>query len=57
MIVYHYTDKTNLDSIMQSGLKATSRYESFSELRKNVVFVGYLHPTTKYFPMIRSALK
>lgn len=49
MIVYHYTDKTNLDSIMQSGLKATSRYESFSELRKNVVFCWISPSDNKIF--------
>ena len=38
MIVYHYTDKANFDSIMRSGLMATSRYETFTELRNNVVF-------------------
>ncbi len=38
MKVYHYTHKSNLDSIMNSGLKTTSRYESFTELRKDVVF-------------------
>ena len=35
MKVYHYTDKVNLDSILHSGLKTTSKYESFTELRKN----------------------
>ncbi len=49
MIVYHYTDKANLDSIMQSGLKATSRYESFTELRKNVVFCWLLPSDNKIF--------
>ncbi len=44
MTVYHYTEKSNLDSIMKNGLSTTSRYESFTELRKNVVFC-WLSPT------------
>ena len=38
MKVYHYTDKANLDSIMTQGLITTSSYESFTHLRKDVVF-------------------
>ena len=38
MNVYHYTDKANLDSIMTQGLITTSSYESFTHLRKGVVF-------------------
>ena len=38
MTLYHYTNKANLDQILTNGLKASSRYESFSELRKDVVF-------------------
>ena len=49
MIVYHYTDKSNLDNIMKCGLKATSRYESFTELRKNVVFCWLSPSDNKIF--------
>ena len=49
MKVYHYTDKANLDSIMNSGLKTTSRYESFTELRKNVVFCWLSPSDNKIF--------
>ncbi|MBQ8163118.1 MAG: hypothetical protein IJZ93_01955 [Clostridia bacterium] len=49
MIVYHYTDKSNLDNIMKNGLKATSRYESFTELRKNVVFCWLSPSDNKIF--------
>ncbi len=36
--LYHYTNKSNLDSILDEGLKASSRYERFTYLRKEVVF-------------------
>ena len=49
MKVYHYTDKANLDSIMHSGLKTTSRYESFTELRKDVVFCWLSPSDNKLF--------
>ena len=49
MKVYHYTDKANLDSIMHSGLKTTSRYESFAELRKDVVFCWLSPSDNKIF--------
>lgn len=49
MKVYHYTDKANLDSIMHSGLKTTSRYESFTELRKDVVFCWLSPSDNKIF--------
>ena len=38
MKLYHYTNKVNLDKILAEGLKASSRYESFTDLRKEVVF-------------------
>lgn len=38
MKLYHYTNKSNLDGILNEGLKANSRYEAFSDLRKDVVF-------------------
>lgn len=49
MKVYHYTGKANLDSIMHSGLKTTSRYESFTELRKDVVFCWLSPSDNKIF--------
>ena len=49
MKVYHYTDKVNLDSIMHSGLKTTSKYESFTELRKDVVFCWLSPSDNKIF--------
>ena len=49
MIVYHYTDKSNLDNIKKNGLKSTSRYESFTELRKNVVFCWLSPSDNKIF--------
>ncbi len=36
--LYHYTDKKNLKKILREGLKATSRYEAFTELRRNVIY-------------------
>ena len=38
MKLYHYTNRVNLDKILTEGLKASSKYESFTELRKDVVF-------------------
>ncbi|MBQ3549723.1 MAG: hypothetical protein IJA41_01990 [Clostridia bacterium] len=49
MKVYHYTDRANLDSIMHNGLKTTSRYESFTELRKDVVFCWLSPSDNKIF--------
>jgi len=49
MTLYHYTSKANLDSIMRYGLKAASRYESFTELRKNVVFCWLSPSDNKIF--------
>ena len=49
MKVYHYTAKANLDSIMHSGLKTTSKYESFTELRKEVVFCWLSPSDNKIF--------
>lgn len=36
--LYHYTDKSNLNSIMHEGLTPVSKYEKFSQLREGVVF-------------------
>ena len=36
--LYHYTKKANLESILREGLDPTSRYESFSTIRENVVY-------------------
>lgn len=44
MVVYHYTDKANLKNILKNGLLASSRYEMFTELRKDVVFC-WLNPS------------
>ena len=49
MKVYHYTDKTNLDNIMKNGLKPASRYESFTDLRKNAVFCWLSPSDNKIF--------
>ena len=38
MKLYHYTNRANLNKILKEGLKASSRYESFTDLRKDVVF-------------------
>lgn len=38
MKIYHYTSKTNLENILVDGLKASSKYEALTELRKGVVF-------------------
>ncbi len=38
MKLYHYTNRSNLDKILNEGLKASSRYEAFSDLRNDVVF-------------------
>lgn len=38
MKLYHYTNTANLENILTDGLKASSKYESFTELRKDVVF-------------------
>lgn len=46
MKLYHYTKKENLDRILAEGLIASSRYESFTELRKNVVFC-WLYPDSQ----------
>lgn len=46
MKLYHYTKKENLDNILAEGLIASSRYESFMELRKNVVFC-WLYPDSQ----------
>jgi len=38
MELFHFTDKANIDSIIKHGLKASSKYERFTSIRKNVVF-------------------
>ncbi len=49
MTVYHYTEKSNLENIMKNGLLANSRYETFTELRKNVVFCWLSPSDNKLF--------
>lgn len=49
MLVYHYTDRSNLDGILRGGLEATSRYESFTELRKDVIFCWLSPSDNKIF--------
>ena len=49
MVVYHYTSKSNLDSILKNGLKPTSRYETFTKLRKDVVFCWLSPSDNKIF--------
>ena len=49
MKLYHYTDRVNLDKILKEGLIASSRYESFTELRKNVVFCWLSPDSQKIF--------
>ena len=49
MKLYHYTKKENLDRILVEGLIASSRYESFTELRKNVVFCWLSPDSQKIF--------
>lgn len=36
--LYHYTKRNHLEDIMNDGLIPTSQYESFSNLRENVVY-------------------
>lgn len=36
--LYHYTAKENIEKILEEGLLPTSRYEQFTELRKDIVF-------------------
>ena len=36
--LYHYTLKENLEKILSEGLKPTSHYEEFTDLRRGVVF-------------------
>lgn len=36
--LYHYTDKSNIDKILLEGLTPISRYENFTDLRKNVIY-------------------
>lgn len=43
MKLYHYTDKVSLEKILTEGLIASSKYESFTEMRKNVIF-AWLSP-------------
>ncbi len=49
MVVYHFTDKSNLDSILKNGLKPTSRYELFTNLREDVVFCWLSPSDNKIF--------
>jgi len=36
--VFHFTDRANIDSILEDGLKASTKYEVFTPIRENVVF-------------------
>ena len=36
--LFHFTDIANVDSILKTGLKASTRYEMFTPIRENVVF-------------------
>ncbi len=47
--LYHYTTKENLSKILKEGLKATSRYEKFTDIRKNVVYCWILPEHQKIF--------
>ncbi len=47
--LYHYTSKENLSKILLEGLKATSRYEKFSDIRKNVVYCWLFPDHQKIF--------
>jgi len=38
MELFHFTDKANMDSVLQYGLRASTSYEIFTPIRKNVVF-------------------
>lgn len=38
MKLYHYTKRSNADRILNEGLKTSSSYEIFTDLRKDVVF-------------------
>lgn len=49
MKLYHYTKKENLDRILAEGLIASSRYESFTELRQDVVFCWLSPDSQKIF--------
>ncbi len=49
MKIYHYTSKENLSKILLEGLKATSRYEKFSDIRKNVVYCWLFPDHQKIF--------
>jgi len=38
MELFHFTDIANKDSVLKNGLRASTRYEIFTPIRKNVVF-------------------
>ena len=38
MELFHFTDAANKEDILKNGLKATTSYEIFTRIRKNVVF-------------------
>ena len=38
MELYHFTNIENKESILANGIKAFSKYEIFSSIRKNVVY-------------------
>lgn len=47
--LYHYTNRNNLESILSEGLIPNSRYESFSNLRENVVYCWFSPDDQKIF--------
>ena len=47
--LYHYTAKENLEKILSEGLLPTSRYEQFTDLRKDVVFCWFSPEDQKIF--------
>ena len=38
MELFHFTDRANKESVLNNGLKASTGYEIFTPIRKNVVF-------------------
>ena len=38
MQLYHFTDKSNKESILENGLNTSTKFEIFTPIRENVVF-------------------
>ena len=49
MELYHFTNSANKDNILKNGLKATTRYETFTPIRENVVFCWLKKEDNKIF--------